>query len=97
MCLGLVGRRDRKLTNSQTKVLLFGQSSAADDVFVISTLPQASSLFKTVITESGGERDTRLNAAAQALGATYAKSVGCRLTDARTEFTLPLETNTCLL
>ncbi|KAK4696199.1 hypothetical protein P7C71_g1679, partial [Lecanoromycetidae sp. Uapishka_2] len=63
------------------KVLLFGQSAGADNTFVISTLPQASTLMKAAITESGGGRDTALNAKVQSMGLTYAKSVGCGSSD----------------
>ncbi|ETS79527.1 hypothetical protein PFICI_09380 [Pestalotiopsis fici W106-1] len=40
-----------------TKVLLFGQSAGAIDVYVISTLPQATELISSVALESGGGRD----------------------------------------
>ena len=40
-----------------TKVLLFGESAGAYDAFVLSTLPQAPSLFSAIVTESGGGGD----------------------------------------
>jgi len=39
------------------KVLLFGQSAGAADSYILSSLPQAPSLFRAVALESGGGRD----------------------------------------
>ena len=72
------------LTQSlQTKVLLFGQSSGATNVFQVAALPQAPSLIKAAIMESGGGRDALTNATIQSLGSTYAKYIGCDVTNVR--------------
>ncbi|MCJ1290646.1 hypothetical protein MMC34_002188 [Xylographa carneopallida] len=64
-----------------TKVLLFGQSSGATNVFQVAALPQAPSLIKAAIMESGGGRDALTNATIQSLGSTYAKYIGCDVTN----------------
>lgn len=64
-------------------MLLFGQSAGSINTFTISTLPQATSLISAAITESGGGRDTALNASVQALGMAYASSLNCGDSDVK--------------
>lgn len=63
------------------KVLLFGQSSGADDVFAIASLTQAKSLVSSVICESGGGFDLHVNETMQNVGADYAIGLNCSSTD----------------
>ncbi|MCJ1399705.1 hypothetical protein MMC11_002907 [Xylographa trunciseda] len=64
-----------------TKVLLFGQSAGAVNVFQVAALPQAPSLIKAAIMESGGGGDALTNATIQSLGLTYANWIGCDVTN----------------
>ena len=66
---------------AKDKVLLFGQSAGSVNVYNIATLPQAPTLFKAAISESGGGRDAPLTSAANALGVSYAKTLGCDVSD----------------
>ena len=79
------------------KVLLFGQSAGADNTFIIATLPQAPSLFKAAITESGGGRDSRLSSYVQAQGANFSRSIGCNISDVRTYCTLITDSRILLM
>ncbi|KAF8856038.1 alpha/beta-hydrolase [Acephala macrosclerotiorum] len=62
---------------STKKVLLFGQSAGATNAFIVSTLPQATSLINSVISESGAGRDVATSDVAYTLGASYADSLNC--------------------
>lgn len=62
-------------------MLLFGQSAGAENAYVIASLPQAPSLFKSVISESGGGRGLINNATTQMIGASYAQALNCSVTD----------------
>lgn len=64
------------------KVLLFGQSAGAMDSYLLSSLPQAPSLFRAVALESGGGRDTPSIADTKAVYAEYVHSLNCDLDDA---------------
>jgi carboxylesterase type B len=75
-----VYRADNRL-DSQNQVLLFGQSAGAENAYVIASLPQAPSLFHSVISESGGGRGLINNATTQKVGASYAQALNCSRTD----------------
>ncbi|KAI9744274.1 MAG: hypothetical protein M1818_002426 [Claussenomyces sp. TS43310] len=72
------------------RVLLWGQSAGADNTYVISTLPQAPSLFRAAIAESSDGRLSVTNASIQADGARYAQSLGCGISDIACLRSLPL-------
>lgn len=63
------------------KVLLFGQSAGAADTFIISSLPQASSLISAAILQSGagGQLDTTSDV--QNSSEAFVKALGCGLDD----------------
>lgn len=63
------------------KVLLFGQSSGADDAFAIASLPQAKALVSSVICESGGGFDLVPFETMQNVGADYASGLNCSRSD----------------
>jgi carboxylesterase type B len=63
--------------------MLFGQSAGATNVFIISSLPQATSLISSAISESGGGRDLATNAVLQSVGTAFATSLNCSVTDVR--------------
>ena len=65
----------------QEKVLAFGQSAGATDVYTIATLSEAPSLFKSAIVESIALPQLTNNASAQKLGASFAKQLKCGLSD----------------
>jgi carboxylesterase type B len=64
-------------------VLLFGQSAGATNAFIVITLPEARSLISAAVSGSGGGRDVATNTFAQALGASYARSLICSINDVR--------------
>lgn len=57
--------------------MLFGESAGASDTYVVGTLPQASSLIKAGISESGGGRGLPSSAAANDFGQRWASSLDC--------------------
>ncbi|KAJ5390512.1 uncharacterized protein N7496_001580 [Penicillium cataractarum] len=63
------------------KVLAFGQSAGATDVYTIATLAEAPSLFKSAIIESIALPQLTKNLTAQKLGASFAKGLSCGLSD----------------
>ncbi|KAK4502166.1 hypothetical protein PRZ48_005591 [Zasmidium cellare] len=65
------------------KVLLFGQSSGADDAFAIASLPQAKGLVKGVVCESGGGLDLAPFETMQNVGADYAVGLICGRDDSK--------------
>ena len=65
----------------KTKVLLFGQSAGARLTWIVSSLPQASSLVNAAIPESGAGRALVTNDEYQAYGVIYANALGCNVTD----------------
>lgn len=65
------------LTVSQSKVMIFGQSAGAVDVYTLGSLPQAPSLFKGGVSQSGGGGELPLASSANTFGALYAQTVGC--------------------
>ncbi|KAE8449434.1 hypothetical protein EG329_008042 [Mollisiaceae sp. DMI_Dod_QoI] len=62
---------------SPKKVLLFGQSAGATNVFIVSALPQATSLINAVVSESGAGRDLATSDVTYAVGASYASTLNC--------------------
>ncbi|KAF4779173.1 hypothetical protein HER10_EVM0001554 [Colletotrichum scovillei] len=66
---------------SNDKMVLFGQSAGADDIFAFSTLLQARGLVSSVILESGGEQDLTPYETAQLAGSSFAAALGCSETD----------------
>ncbi|CAL5865911.1 uncharacterized protein PFLUO_LOCUS117 [Penicillium psychrofluorescens] len=59
------------------KVLLYGQSSGAEDSFIIASLPQAPSLINSVIMESGAGKKLLYNSTIQSVGKSYAQTLNC--------------------
>lgn len=74
----------------QKKVLLFGESAGATNVFILSTLPKATSLFNAAIWESGAGPQLATPAVANTLGTTYANKLNCTGTDVSTPLSFPL-------
>ena len=66
---------------SQDKVVLHGQSAGAQDVYLLSTLPQAPELFSSVIMESGGGGDTTPCSSAYEVWDAYAHALNCSTTN----------------
>lgn len=64
-----------------SRVLLFGQSAGAYDTFIISSLPQAPSLFSAAIMESGTGANLSTPADIQPETETFVKGLNCSLTD----------------
>ena len=62
-------------------MVLFGQSAGADNIFVIATLPEAPTLIRAAISESGGGRDAPSKETVNDSGATYAKALNCSVSD----------------
>ena len=76
----VLNRRIR--TNSlQDQILLFGQSAGAINAYALSSLPQAPSLIKAVILESGGGKTYKTVQAVQPIVASIVESLGCNVTD----------------
>ncbi|KAI9928485.1 hypothetical protein ASPWEDRAFT_170522 [Aspergillus wentii DTO 134E9] len=63
------------------KVVLFGQSAGATDVYAIATLPEAPSLINGAIAESIALPSLLSNVSLQQSGASYAKSLNCSVGD----------------
>ncbi|KAJ6082496.1 hypothetical protein N7499_007370 [Penicillium canescens] len=63
------------------KVLFFGQSAGAENVYAIGSLPQAPSLMNSLISESGGGRSLSVNSTQQKVAASYAKMLNCSTSD----------------
>ncbi|KAJ5316489.1 alpha/beta-hydrolase [Penicillium antarcticum] len=59
------------------KVLLFGQSAGAENVYIIGSLPQAPDLVNSIISESGGGRSLVSNATQQRVAASYSQVLKC--------------------
>lgn len=70
-----------RLILTQDKVLAFGQSAGATDLYTIATLPTAPSLFKSAIIESIALPQLTANWSAQKLGASFAKQLKCGVQD----------------
>ena len=65
----------------KSHVVMFGQSAGANDVYTISTLPQAPKLLKSVVVQSGGGTFVTPAKVAQDAGAMFAKQLNCTETD----------------
>lgn len=63
------------------KVLLFGQSAGASDTFIISSLPQATSLISAAIMQSGAGSQLQTTSGVQNATQAFVKAVGCGLDD----------------
>lgn len=70
----------------QKKVLLFGQSAGAENVYIIGSLPQAPSLINGIIAESGGGRVVSSNSTQQKMGASFARTLKCSSSDVSAGF-----------
>lgn len=66
------------------KVVLFGQSAGATDVFTIASLPQAPKLMNAVIAESIPDTPLLFNSTLQSTGASYATALNCSVSDVST-------------
>ncbi len=73
--------RDCALTAQQKKVLLFGQSAGAFDVFALASLPQAPSLMKAAAMQSGGGVDFATLDEAEKFNEQFVKNINCSETD----------------
>ena len=62
---------------------MFGQSTGASSAFIISTLPEAPSLINAMASSSGGGQLTQTYGGSQKLGAKFAKSINCSITDVK--------------
>ncbi|KAJ5899519.1 hypothetical protein N7495_004263 [Penicillium taxi] len=63
------------------KVVLFGQSAGAENVYIIGSLPRAPSLINGIISESGGGRTLTANSTQQKVGASFARILKCNSSD----------------
>lgn len=72
------------------KVMMFGQSAGADNVFTVSALPQAEKLLSGVVLESGGGIDLIPPTIASYSGSSYAQTLGCGISDVSTAYRRPL-------
>ncbi|KAJ5624200.1 hypothetical protein N7510_000509 [Penicillium lagena] len=79
--LGPLGFMALSSAGIHEKVVLFGQSAGVTDVFTISTLPQAPSLFNSAIAESIALPSLMSNSTLQNTGASYAQSLQCSVYD----------------
>ncbi|KAE8444413.1 hypothetical protein EG329_000613 [Mollisiaceae sp. DMI_Dod_QoI] len=67
------------------KLQIFGQSAGSYNTYSIVSLPQVPSLINAAICESSGGRSVQTNSSMQALGAAYAKTLGCFDTDVQVD------------
>ncbi|KAK4862195.1 hypothetical protein LT330_003333 [Penicillium expansum] len=83
LILGLEWVRDNiaAFSGDPKKVLLFGQSAGAENVYIIGSLPQAPSLVNAIISESGGGRSLSSNSTQQKVGASFAQMLNCSSND----------------
>ncbi|KAJ5827179.1 Carboxylesterase type B [Penicillium robsamsonii] len=83
LLVGLEWVRDNiaAFSGDPKKVLLFGQSAGAENVYIIGSLPQAPSLIKSIISESGGGRRLVSNSTQQKVGASFAQTLKCSSSD----------------
>ena len=59
------------------KIMLFGQGVAADNAFVVSTLPQVKQLINSATMQPGGGRDLMSYGDAQGIGRKFARALRC--------------------
>lgn len=60
------------------KIMLFGQSAGADNVFVVSSLEQAKTLLSGVVLESGGGIDVIPPDIAEYTAKSFTETLGCK-------------------
>lgn len=63
------------------KVLLFGQSAGAADTFIISSLPQASSLISAAVLQSGAGGELQTTSDVRNATEAFVKALGCSVDD----------------
>lgn len=68
----------------QEKVLLFGESAGASNTFLISTLPNVTSLINAAVWESGAGPQLATPAVANTLGTAFATRLNCSTADVST-------------
>lgn len=61
----------------KSHVVMFGQSAGANDVYTISTLPQAPKLMKSAVVQSGGGTFVTPAEVAQDAGTKFAQALNC--------------------
>jgi para-nitrobenzyl esterase len=66
---------------TQKKVLAFGQSAGATDVYTLATLAEAPHLFKSAMVESIALPQLTNKTIAQKLGVSFAKKLDCSAND----------------
>lgn len=71
-------------------VVMFGQSAGGNDVYTISSLPQAPKLLKGVVVQSGGGTFVTPHKVAQDAGAQLAKALKCTSSSKREQVRLTL-------
>ncbi|CRG84094.1 Acetylcholinesterase 1 [Talaromyces islandicus] len=81
--LGLewVQKNVEEFGGDKKKVVLFGQSAGATDIFAVASLPQAPSLMNAVIAESIPDTQVLANWTMQSTSASYAKALNCSASD----------------
>ena len=72
----------------QSKVMVFGQSAGAVDVFTLATMEEAPAVMRTAAMESGGGRDLATKEQVQTWQTTYSNALNCGTTDVRLSYGL---------
>lgn len=79
----------------KSHVVMFGQSAGANDVFTISTLPQAPKLMKSAIVQSGGGTFVTPANVAQDAGIAFAKALNCTDKESQVSYSLLITVSIC--